>query len=143
MIKRLLAVSTLLLATTAMIPAAQASTPQAARARPATRVIANCVHAVYEPKRIIIACADGNLALMKMKYQRWTAHEATGTGTMYVNQCLPNCADGKWVTSYTRFTLDRPEKVGKQLRFSRLIAVYPHHPGKYHREVYQLITHKI
>jgi hypothetical protein len=143
-IRKLLAASILLLGCLSAAPAAHASTVHAT-ARPATRVVANCVDAVYKPKRIIIACGDGNLVLTKMRYKTWTAHEATGSGTMYVNECEPDCASGKWATTYTHFTLDRTKKVGKhdQPRFSRLVAVYPHHHGKHHREVYHLVTTRI
>jgi hypothetical protein len=77
-----------------------------------------------------------------MRYKSWTKKQATGTGTMYADECDPNCADGTWAKTYTRFTLDRPKQVGSHTRrrFSRLVAVYPHRHGKHHREIYHLVT---
>lgn len=139
--KRLLVVVSLLLIAFGMLPAAYASTvPGTARHPHATRVLADCVHARYEPREVILACGDGNLVLKDMKYRTWTRYLATGTGTMWVNECEPDCARGTWAHVHTRFRLDHPVKVGKHLRFSRLVAVYPHQKGSHHREIYHLDT---
>jgi len=36
------------------------------------------------------------------------------------------------------FRLDRPVRVGRQLRFARLVTAYPHRTGSHRRQVYLL-----
>lgn len=44
----------------------------------------------------LIACADGNEFLSKIKWATWTKSNALGVGKYGVNNCQPNCADGKF-----------------------------------------------
>jgi hypothetical protein len=55
-----------------------------------------------------MACADGQLFVYKLKSSKWTANEATGTGVLVWNTCLPtDCASGI-VTQYNaKVTLGR------------------------------------
>jgi len=138
--KRLLVAVFLLLVPFGMLPAADAATASHPRA---TRVLADCVHARYEPRALIVACGDGNTVVKDMKYRTWTRDSATGTATLWFNRCEPDCASGTWAHVRTKFRLDHPVRVGKQLRFSRLVTVYPHQTGTHHRQVYQLATRRL
>lgn len=85
----------------AMIPAP----PIGSRTEPApvgaTGVSAKCTGPAtgdtlsQEPTSIVIACADGGLALQSLRWTSWGATSATATGTFSLNLCTPDCAAGK------------------------------------------------
>jgi hypothetical protein len=59
------------------------------------RVITNCFKARVKPASILLACGDGSNGLQKLKWSKWTATGASGSGTNWYNTCTPNCARGK------------------------------------------------
>ena len=48
-----------------------------------------------KPESIILACADGNLAVQHISWLMWEGEKALGRGTFIFNDCEPDCADGK------------------------------------------------
>jgi hypothetical protein len=87
-------------------PAGAATTPAAAaRAVPADRTVAmgtrtvaiDCQgKAVVRPRSYTLACADGNDYLSKLTWTSWTPKLASGYGTEQLNDCQPNCAEGRF-----------------------------------------------
>lgn len=57
-----------------------------------------CTGHSYKPASVVFACADGNLYASKLKYSSYGAREARATGTIHLNTCTPNCAQGKFQT---------------------------------------------
>jgi hypothetical protein len=70
---------------------------------------ANCERESFQPRTIVVTCADQNFTIRSIRWSSWTTTSATGTGTARVNDCEPNCATGKF-HSYRGVTvhLSRP-----------------------------------
>src|SRR6202000_2684147 len=49
-----------------------------------------------EPSSIVLACADDGVRVEGLTWSAWTATGAAGHGTLLENQCVPNCAHGKF-----------------------------------------------
>jgi hypothetical protein len=58
----------------------------------------------YKPKQIVFACGDGGVYFGNITWSKWDNNGATGTGTLYNNVCVPNCAAGN-VEKYTKVKL--------------------------------------
>jgi YVTN family beta-propeller protein len=77
--------------------------------------------AMFEPSEITISCADNNQYLSEITWSSWTATSAQGHGTLYLNDCTPDCAGGTFQTSPTSVTLSDPVRSNSQgLVFSML-----------------------
>jgi hypothetical protein len=50
----------------------------------------------FKPRTIIVACADGNLSLLKLRWSSWTGKLATGIGVYHWNDCIPACYRGRF-----------------------------------------------
>jgi hypothetical protein len=48
----------------------------------------------FRPRSIIVACGDGNLQLLRLRWSRWTSSVATGGGVYHWNDCIPQCYRG-------------------------------------------------
>jgi hypothetical protein len=62
------------------------------QAPPATLV--NCGQSESEPTRILFACADGNAGIAGLSWSGWGRPVATASGSVWINRCTPNCAQG-------------------------------------------------
>lgn len=90
-----------------------ASSPQAAgttaNARP---VVFDCLnHPVIEPSSYVLTCADNGSFLYYLKWTSWTAGRATAAGVHELNDCTPNCAEGKFHKYPAVITFWRPESL--------------------------------
>lgn len=47
------------------------------------------------PADYVLSCGDGGNGLTRVHWTNWTPAGATGAGTEYLNDCTPNCAEGK------------------------------------------------
>jgi hypothetical protein len=105
-------------------------------------VVISCQNkAEVRPGQFILTCADGNDYLTGLAWASWRSL-AFGTGTEYVNDCLPNCAEGHFHRYPVLVDLwraqRRPGHPGERY-FSRLTEVYTgprptHYTG--HRKYY-------
>lgn len=62
-------------------------------------VVADCTTApphglTARPTAIVISCADAGLGVQHLTWSSWTASSATGEGSLWLNLCKPDCADG-------------------------------------------------
>jgi len=62
-------------------------------------VVADCTTApphglTARPTEIVISCADNGLGVEHLTWSSWTASSATGQGSLWLNLCKPDCADG-------------------------------------------------
>ena len=64
--------------------------------------------ATLTPSEIPLSCADENEYVSGITWSSWTATSAQGHGTLYVNDCTPDCAGGTFQTSPTSVTLSDP-----------------------------------
>jgi hypothetical protein len=47
-----------------------------------------------KPAEVVLACADANFGVRKLRWTGWGSSFAAATGTAYANDCTPNCAAG-------------------------------------------------
>ena len=55
-----------------------------------------CYNAAYKPRSVIVTCADANYRLRGLRWRRWNGPVARGRGFVYVNDCIPFCAAGRF-----------------------------------------------
>ena len=82
---------------------------------------------VVRPTVFDIFC-DGSAALVKLSWTSWNATEATGTGVSWVDNCVPNCAQGKWTRQNAIVVLWRAKPVAHhkgQSAYSKMTLLYP------------------
>jgi len=93
-------------------------------------VYANCAAPSFEPKVIILACADGGAVLQDIVWTSWTSTRATGVATYVYNDCSPSCVAGhSHSVPDTHLTLTDPVRAaGGRLVWSRL-QQNPEPPG--------------
>jgi hypothetical protein len=103
--------------------AAQASTTHAST----VPVIVSCSgQDVVKPSALVMACADGNWGYQHMHWQVWGS-TAYGSATTYMNDCYPDCAQGKFYYFPTLVVVWRPEALPKhagEQYFSRVSWIY-------------------
>ena len=84
-------------------------------------VFGGCTSKVrVRPASIVMACGDGNFYVTRIRWTRWTAHSAAGTGTGHLNDCRPDCADGHFHAYRVAVTLSAPLRCAGLNEFSRL-----------------------
>jgi hypothetical protein len=121
----LLAVAALVLGASLVAPAAAVTTTSTH-----TKVVRNCLHASVTPRRIIVACGDGNFYLARLHWRHWGGFSARGAGVAWKNDCIPDCARGTFHHYRVRVTLTRVwASKGFGWLFHRANLYYPHrHP---------------
>jgi hypothetical protein len=55
----------------------------------------DCEYPEIKPESIMLTCGDGGMYVDKIEWSSWEATGAQGIGFYNVNDCDPNCADGK------------------------------------------------
>lgn len=94
-------------------------------------VVANCTSAEpfalsTKPSSIVLACADDGVGVEGLTWAAWTPTAARGHGTLWENQCVPNCAEGKLAKYPVAVTLSAVEPSSKGPWFSRLTITWGH-----------------
>lgn len=92
-------------------------------------VVANCASAEpfplsTRPSSIVLACADDGVRVEGLTWAGWTATAARGQGTLLENQCVPNCADGKFAKYPVTVSLFAVQPSSKGPWFSRLTLTW-------------------
>ena len=65
-----------------------------------------------ERPRQIVLSADGSGAVSGLSWASWGGQQATGTGTLQVDDCQPNCASGKFTGYPATVTLTARDNSG-------------------------------
>jgi hypothetical protein len=79
------------------------------------------------PSSFILTCADAGDDLTALHWVSWGASQAFGTATEKINNCTPDCADGKFVSYPALIALWRPEPLPGHpgvLYFTRITRIY-------------------
>jgi hypothetical protein len=63
---------------------------------PAARVVPCTGAPVSRPGHFVLACGDGNWYLTSLHWIRWSADVGIAKGTVTLNDCTPNCAEGRY-----------------------------------------------
>ena len=87
-----------------------------------------------KPTTLTTTCADFGIAVQKIKWNKWSAEGAEGSGEYVVNDCSPDCASGNlWTTPVKVFlgdlTTDGKSYFLNTLTFVPLIELSS--PGSY------------
>ena len=72
----------------------QTSPPTSTQPRVEVAVYGDCQEPRVRPSEIILPCADHGVGVSHIAWKSWTATDAIGIGTLYYNDCTPNCAEG-------------------------------------------------
>ena len=78
--------------------------------------INNCVKASSRPKSLTLACGDGNTVLKGLKWSSFGGATAQAKGTVVINLCEPNCAEGKAASFPVTVKASDPRKCKGGLR---------------------------
>jgi len=86
--------------------------------------ISNCSRLESKPASIVVSCADGNYALVGLRWQRWGSASPTATGTARVNDCTPDCAGGHFHDYRITASASTLTKCGATPVYSQLTVTY-------------------
>ena len=73
-----------------------------------------------KPELIYFACGDGNTGVGKIKWSKWEASGASGTGEYFANDCNPDCADGKFKFTSVKLAIDKAIGVKGKVHLTNL-----------------------
>jgi hypothetical protein len=94
----------------------------------ANTIVVNCLNKEQaRPASFILTCADGGDYLTGLHWVNWGS-EAFATGIEKVNNCTPNCAQGKFVSYPALVALWRPEPLPDHpgvRYFTKITRIYP------------------
>ena len=79
--------------------------------------VLDCVNVagVAGPKSISLACADNNYGVEDIQWKNWSAPQAEGTGTAWINSCDPDCANGEFRQFPVKVTAREKKRCGYNL----------------------------
>ena len=87
---------------------AGANEPVAGSSAKKPLLISNCAKPKFKPANVILACGDASLGTTNVVWSRWTSKKAVGAGTGQLNDCKPNCAQGKTKTAPMQLRATKP-----------------------------------
>jgi hypothetical protein len=94
---------------------AGATTPD--RVYVASRV---CTGAAYKPPRITIACGTGQFYAAKLRFTAYGGPVARAKARLVLDDCMPNCAEGRFTSHPGLVTLKDIERCGRRLFYARV-----------------------
>ena len=97
------------------------SSPETPAVRPSQVFTWDCEYPEQRPKAITLTCADGGMYIDQIDWSRWDASGAWGTGTYYVNECDPNCAEGTFLRANVDIQLMRLTRYREKFFFRALV----------------------
>lgn len=78
----------------------------------------------YKPRRLNPS-VDGSLYVRGMRWRVWNTRMAVGQGEAYVNDCVPDCADGTYSRHAVTVYLSRPRELCGSRYFTALRMAGP------------------
>jgi hypothetical protein len=85
-------------------------------------LIGNCAKPTFRPANLIFTCGDASLGATNVVWSSWNQTSADGAGTGQLNDCNPNCAQGKPKTGPISVHVSKPvtcKKSGRRI-FTKL-----------------------
>ena len=81
------------------------------------------VAAKFQPRTIVLSCADGNAYFGSIEWSSWGSLTATGSGRYMRNTCIPDCAGGTIVSrGVVTLLASDPGLIGGLEIYTRLMA---------------------
>ncbi len=87
-----------------------------------------CTSATYRPSSIIFACADAGIYVTNIRYRFYGGRTATGTAVLHENNCVPDCAEGRFSVAPVAIRLADVVRCNGTLFYSRAYTRYTGHP---------------
>ena len=84
-----------------------------ARAGGSTSATRDCLHTAIRPRSIVLACADANWYVKRLRWRSWGVQRAAGSGVFHFNDCVPNCSEGTFHARHGRIALTRRRWCGQ------------------------------
>jgi hypothetical protein len=98
-----------------------ASGPVASASGKKPLLISNCAKPKFKPSSVILTCGDASLGATNVVWSSWGQKAAVGAGTGQLNDCKPNCAQGKTKTAPMSLRASKPQTCSNGKRvFSKL-----------------------
>jgi hypothetical protein len=85
--------------------------------------ITNCNKAVSRPKLLTLTCGDGNTVLKALIWSSFGAAAAQAKGTLVMNTCEPNCAQGEDVSYKVAVAASAPRTCKGGVRVYNKVAL--------------------
>jgi hypothetical protein len=79
----------------------------------------------FKPRKLDIACGDGNARAVHLRWTKWDSTEARAIGVWQQNDCRPFCAGGKFLDYPVRLLLANPVTRDQHLVFGLIVATFP------------------
>lgn len=77
------------------------------------------------PAEVVLACADANFGVRKLKWTGWGEPFAAATGVAYANDCTPNCAAGHMHTYQAVLVVSGTQQCpGGRTAYSRVTVAF-------------------
>lgn len=108
------------LAAGTIVPAAGAAGVHSSRAHARVGLIECAGKLATRPKTYLLACGDGSVGLIHVKWKAFGGQTARGTGTLVVNRCEPNCAAGKVIRTSVSVVASAPRTIASHRSYSKL-----------------------
>ena len=90
----------------------------------ATLFPSRCTNESFEPKGIVVACADDGIFTKRMQWSSWTRHHAEGKGVAHINTCNPSCSAGNFKKAPATVRLSETKRCGANRQFTLLKIRY-------------------
>jgi hypothetical protein len=84
----------------------------------------DCVHNVFRPQSITVACADDNFRVTKIRWTSYGRSSASGRGRARIDTCDPDCVSGTFRTYQVSVRLSGVRQCGDVPQFTRLVVVF-------------------
>jgi hypothetical protein len=85
-------------------------------------LIANCAKPQFKPASVIFTCGDASFGATGVSWTAWTRKSATGNGTGQLNDCKPNCVQGKVKTGPISVRASKPQTCSNGKRIFTKLA---------------------
>jgi hypothetical protein len=77
------------------------------------------------PAEVVLACADANFGVRKLRWTGWGESFAAATGVAYANDCTPNCAAGHMHTYQAVIVASGTQRCpGGVTAYSRIVVAF-------------------
>lgn len=84
----------------------------------------DCVHNVFRPQSITVACADANFRVTNIRWRSYGQSSASGRGRARIDTCDPDCVSGTFRTYSVRVRLTRVRQCGDVPQFTQLVVTF-------------------
>lgn len=72
------------------------------------------------PAQVVLACADANFGVRRLRWTGWGESFAAATGVAYANDCTPNCAAGHMHTYQAVLVVSGTQRCGGKTAYNRI-----------------------